>query len=508
MRMGRVVVIGAGVAGLVAALQLAARGLDVVVLERQETPGGKLREVAIGAARIDAGPTVFTMRRVFEEIFASVGATLADHLTLTPVEILARHAWSDSERLDLFADIPRSADAIGALAGPSAARGYLAFCERARQIFRTLDGPFIRTPQPGMLSLMRDAGPRDLIGIAAFSTLWKELGGYFRDPRLRQLFGRYATYTGCSPFRAPASLMLIAHVEQDGVWLVEGGMHRIATAFADLAAACGASFRYGADVSEILVRSGRVSGVRLANGESVQADAVIVNGDAAALASGLFGRAAAPAGAAMKPADRSLSALTWSMVARASGFPLVRHNVFFSSNYEAEFDDLARGRLPAEPTAYLCAQDRTDDAAMPDQSERLFIIVNAPATGDTARFGPSEIEPCEQTMFRLMARCGLMLDHRPELTTVTTPAEFHRRFPGTGGALYGRAGHGWRASFQRPFARTRLPGLILAGGSAHPGAGVPMAAMSGRFAASCVMEDLASTRPSRAAATPGGMSMR
>jgi 1-hydroxycarotenoid 3,4-desaturase len=338
--------------------------------------------------------------------------------------------------------------------------------------------------------------------------MWRELGTYFHDPRLRQLFGRYATYTGCSPFRAPASLMLIAHVEQDGVWLVEGGMHRIAVVLAGLAAARGAVFRYGQAATEILVDRGRASGVRLKSGEILTADAVIVNGDAAAVAAGLFGRDVAGATPAMRAEDRSLSALTWSIAGRASGFPLVRHNVFFSSDYAAEFDDLGHGRLPRDPTVYVCAQDRDDDARGPAGAERLFLIVNAPATGERDNFSATEIGPCEQRTFRLMERCGLTVDRMAGSVRVTTPAEFHQRFPATGGALYGRAGHGWRASFQRPFARTRLPGLILAGGSTHPGAGVPMAALSGRFAASCVLADLASTRPSRPVAMRGGMSMR
>jgi 1-hydroxycarotenoid 3,4-desaturase len=494
-------------------LLLTVKGVEVVVTEMQDAPGGKLREVAIdadgGQARIDSGPTVFTMRPVFEEIFAAAGTSLAAHLKLQPVEILARHAWATDETLDLFADIPRSADAIGAFAGPADARGYLAFCERARKIFQTLDAPFMRSPEPSMLTLVRDAGARDLVGISAFSTLWRELGGYFKDKRLRQLFGRYATYTGCSPFHAPASLMLIAHVEQSGVWLVDGGMHRIAEVLAGLAERHGAMFRYGCNVAQVLVRGGRASGVRLANGETIQADTVIMNSDAAAVAAGLFGREIASAAPAMRPADRSLSALTWSMVARTEGFPLVRHNVFFSSDYEAEFADLARGRLPGEPTVYVCAQDRDDTAVSREGGgERLFLIVNAPATGDTNPFAGAEIERCEQQSFRLMERCGLTIERRPELIRLTNPAEFNRRFPATGGALYGRAGHGWRASFQRPFARTRLPGLILSGGSTHPGAGVPMAALSGRFAASCALADLASIRPSRVAVTPGGMSTR
>ena len=234
MRTCRVAVIGAGVGGLAAALALAAHGLEVVVLERAAAPGGKMREIALGDARLDAGPTVFTMRWVLEEIFAEAGAALDAHLALRPAAVLARHAWDgDGGRLDLHADPARSAEAIGEFAGPAEARGYLAFCDRARRIYATLERPFIRAPRPSMLSLITAAWPAglaELWGVSPFATLWKALGDHFRDARLRQLFGRYATYCGSSPFLAPATLMLIAHVEQQGVWLVEGGMHRVARA--------------------------------------------------------------------------------------------------------------------------------------------------------------------------------------------------------------------------------------------------------------------------------------
>src|SRR3954451_24761365 len=136
------VVIGAGVGGLAAALDLAARGREVLVLERAAAPGGKMRQIAIGDARIDGGPTVFTMRWVFEELFAAAGANLADHLTLQPVEVLARHAWAAGGRLDLFADIKRSEAAIGEFAGASEARGYREFCARAQMTYAALEGPF------------------------------------------------------------------------------------------------------------------------------------------------------------------------------------------------------------------------------------------------------------------------------------------------------------------------------------------------------------------------------
>jgi 1-hydroxycarotenoid 3,4-desaturase len=512
MRTDRVVVIGAGVGGLAAALVLAARGLSVVVVERAAAPGGKMREAQVGSARLDAGPTVFTMRWVFEELFAAVGAELAEHLTLRPVETLARHAWSDRERLDLFADLDRSTDAIGSFAGADEARRFREFSARAARIYATLERPFIRAPEPSPQSLVSAVGLHrlgDLWRIAPFATLWSALGEHFRDARLRQLFGRYATYCGASPFLAPATLMLVAHVEREGVWLVDGGMHRIATTLAALAAARGAQFRYQAEAVDIEVSGGRVAGVRLATGERVEAQAVVFNGDVAALASGLVGRGIARVAPSLPASTRSLSAVTWALVARAEGFPLVRHNVFFSGDYAAEFEDVfEHGQLPRAPTVYVCAQDRDDAGGRaPAGPERLLCLVNAPPTGDLRRFDTLEIEQCAIRTFDQLARCGLHVHRRPEATVPTTPGDFEHLFPATGGALYGRASHGWRASFQRPGVRTRLPGLYLAGGSVHPGPGVPMAALSGRAAAACLIEDLVSRRRLRPAVTRGGTSM-
>ena len=450
------------------------------------------------------------MRWVFDSLLADAGATLAEHLTLHKASILARHAWSESERLDLYADPAQTEDAIGRFAGAAEARGYRAFRDESRRIYQTLEQTFISAPRPSPVSLVRavaSQGVGGLWSIRPFDTMWSALSRHFQDPRLRQLFGRYATYCGSSPFLAPATLMLVAHVEQEGVWLVQGGMHRLATTLAKLAEAAGAAIRYGAEVAEVLTAAGRATGVKLASGEQIASGTIILNADAAAVATGLLGRTVqraipAPAG------QRSLSAVTWAMQAEATGFPLSRHTVFFSRDYAAEFDAIARNTLPGEPTTYICAQDR-DDTGAADQSgpERLLILVNAPATGDRHPFLEPEITACADRTFTLLKRCGLHI--RPTApTVVTTPAGFNHLFPGTGGALYGQATHGPMASFARPGSRTAIAGLYLAGGSAHPGAGVPMAALSGRLAASRVMADRASTRPSRTAVTRGGTSTR
>lgn len=480
----RVIVVGAGMGGLAAAADLARQGCAVTVLEAAAGPGGKMRHVEVGGRGVDAGPTVFTMRWIFEGLFADAGQRLDDHLTIAASDLLARHAWRAGGRLDLFADMDRSAEAIAEFASPADARGYRDFCARSAAIHDTLVGPFIASERPSMPELVRRVGNFGALWrTMPMRTLWSALGTHFRDPRLRQLFARYATYVGSSPFLAPATLMLVAHVEQDGVWQVKGGMRAVALALHKLAEGQGASFRFGARVEHVLVEGGRAAGVRLPGGEELRADAVVFNGDVSALP------ALGGGGAATPRERRSLSAITWCVNARTSGFDLAHHNVFFAEDYAAEFDAVFRRRRVAEaPTAYVCAQDRgaVGEAPAPGAPERLLVLVNAPPDGDVARFdAPAE----EARAFALLRACGLEVE--PDGMVPTTPEGFHALFPATGGALYGRANHGMAGSFARPGARGALPGLYLAGGSVHPGPGIPMAAMSGRLAAARLIEDRA-----------------
>jgi 1-hydroxycarotenoid 3,4-desaturase len=234
-----------------------------------------------------------------------------------------------------------------------------------------------------------------------------------------------------------------------------------------------------------------------------------MNTDAAALPAGCFGGPVTGASVAMPRSERSLSALTWSMSARASGRPLARHNVFFSDDYQAEFDDLfTHRRLPSQPTVYICAQDQDAAAPLPSGEQRLFCLVNAPADGDLHRLQPEEINQCQQRMFHLLNQCGVSIDAKPQQTIVSTPTNFSQRYPASGGALYGPASHGWTASFRRAKARSSIKGLYLSGGSTHPGPGMPMAALSGTIAARTILSDLNLTERYHPMAMPGGISMR
>lgn len=503
--MGHVIVIGAGVGGLSAAIDLAASGAQVTVLERSSTLGGKVRTASVGGRAIDAGPTVLTMRWAFDELFARAGKRLDDYVTLEAAEVIARHAWSGGRVLDLHRDPARSRAAIADAFGEREARGFDRFRADTKRIYETIEGPFLRSQRPTVGAFFARAASIGLGALAALDvhqSMWRALGKYFASPELRQLFGRYATYCGSSPFEAPATFNLVAHVEAQGVWRVRGGMIRLAIALETLARELGVELITDAHVERVLVRGGRATAVH-ASDRAFRADAVIVNGDVSAVRALVGEDPAAPARTATRA--RSLSAVTWAAVGTAEGAPLVHHNVFFSDDYEAEFRASFDARRMADrPTVYVCAQDR-GDAHVALESERFFSIVNAPATGDEPRLWTNEeLRRWQHATVSTLERCNVSL--RASASEWTTPRDFEARFPATGGALYGPAARGALSIFSRAGARTKIAGLFLAGGSVHPGPGVPMASLSGQLAARSATAELASMARSRRAATSGSTS--
>ncbi len=487
-----VVIIGAGAGGLAAAVELAASGCAVTVLERAPTVGGKMHQVRSGEHWIDAGPTVFTMRWVFDDLFAHAGAQFANRLPFKPVTTLARHWWTSGASMDLHADPQVTAADIAALAGSADAEGYLQLCRDSGHIFELLKTSFMAAPQPNPITLTLRIGLtklREMLALRPHQTLWRALGDYLKDPRLRQLFGRYATYVGSSPLKAPATLLLITHSEQQGVWVLPGGMTSLARAMQNLAEEHGAQFKLNANVAKIDTRDGRVAGVTLDTGESLTADAVIFNGDRSALATGCLGPDVILATRGTPVEQRGLSAVTWCLRADTAGFPLSYHNVFFDEDYPQEFQALFEDKeVAARPTVYLCAQDRLM-AGHHEGHERLLVLVNAPATGDLTTWTREQMSEITRRTEAVLADCGLKLSLSSATCRMANPQDFSARFPGSGGSLYGQATHGLFSSFTRPSSRTKIPGLYLAGGSVHPGPGVPMATLSGRLAAQALLEN-------------------
>lgn len=491
----RVAVVGGGVAGLASAIRLARSGARVTLLEQHPIVGGKMGEVREAGFRFDTGPSVVTMRHVLEELFATAGSRLEDELELVAVEPLTRYHWPDGTRLDLSHDLETTLEGIRAIE-PADVDGYLRFLARAREIHRVTGELFIYGPPPTLRSFSKVTvhGVRML---APWRTLHGSVAQHVRSPQMRQLLGRFATYVGADPYRAPSTLGVIAHVElNEGVWYPRGGVHAIARALLSLAERAGVEIRTGERVERIEVAAGRARGVVLAGGARVEADAVVSNVDVATTVERLLpgGLVGGRRRRALLGAEPSLSGFIVLAGVRGIHPELAHHTILFSGDYADEFADLSRrGVPPREPTVYLALTCRTDPTDAPAGHENWFVLVNAPPT-DRAGGGweRARADAYRALVLDRIRSFGIAL--APEEVVVErtmTPADLATRTAAHRGALYGPSSSRAMNAFERPKPRDPdVRGLYYAGGTTHPGGGVPMVMLSGRLAATLVAEEL------------------
>lgn len=477
--MSRVVVIGAGMGGLAAAARLARLRHDVTVVERADTVGGKLATLTVDGFTWDTGPSLVTIPQAFRDLFRKTGKPLEKVLELVPLDPIARYRFADGTELDLpgtgSLDIARALDAA---LGPGAGEDWTALMQRASAIWEATRRDFVEAPLDGLPTLLRMAAhrPRDIATIAPLRSL-RSLGKrYLRDPRLRMLLDRYATYSGSDPRHAPAALACIPYVEQAfGAWHVRGGLRMLAEATQDRAVQCGARFRLGEGVARIHTAGGRVSAVELDSGERIGCDVVVSDIDASVLYSSLIPRPDQLRQLRKATPSYSGFALLLGLSERPAG--LRHHTVLFPADYDAEFDALRAGQVVADPTLYLSA---------PPDDRTLFVLVNAPRHGQVDWDAPDVADTYGDRLLDLMAARGLDVRDRVRVRRVRTPADIERDTGSPGGAIYGTSSDGPRAAFLRPANRSPVPGLFLVGGSAHPGGGLPLVTLSAAIVADLI----------------------
>jgi phytoene desaturase len=499
----RVVVIGAGMGGLAVAARLGALGHEVTVVEQAAVVGGKLGRYERDGFRFDTGPSLLTLPAVYRDLFLKTGAPLETVLDLTPVDPVCHYRFADGLTLDVPDTSPhRLARVWDEALGAGAGADWTAFMRRAARIWDVTRRPFLESPLDGVRTLLRLAGDLGALrAVAPWSSLRRLGRRYLRHPQQRMFLDRYATYTGSDPRRAPAALASVPFVEQTfGAWYVPGGLYRLGEAVAERARSVGVTIRTGTAVAEVLTtgghRGGRVSGVRLADGESLSADIVVADTDAAHLYHHLL---PGPAG---ERGRRQLSRVTPSL----SGFVLLlalsgrtpglrHHTVLFPADYDAEFDHVfGTGRQagrPApvpDPTVYISAPD--DPALRPDDAhEAWFVLVNAPrhdpgAGVDWAADGLAD--KYADRVLEVMAARGLDVRDRLLWREIRTPADLERDTGSVGGSIYGSSSNGPRAAFLRPANRSPVEGLFLVGGSSHPGGGLPLVGLSAAIVAELI----------------------
>lgn len=486
--LAEVSVVGGGVGGLAAAIRLAAAGHRVTVLERNEVVGGKVASLVRDGYCFETGPSLLTLPAVFEDLFALAGSSLADAVDLVRLDPICRYRFPDSSTFDTRSRVEDTEQAVDTWS-PGSGREWRTFHERGLAAWNIAERTFFAGPMDSPVDLARRLrSPSDLVRIAGFRTLHQHAVRTFRDQRLVNYVDRYATYSGSSPYAAPATLACIPAIEQElGAWYVRGGLGRLASALASAALGLGVSVRTGTDVGSITHRDGRVCGVRLVDGEERPADIVVSDVDADHLYRDLV-----PDRRRLRRLARAgRSSSGFVLLAGVSGRTrdIAHHNVSFPKSYRSEFDALFGDRQPvADPAIYVCCSSVTDADQAPSGDENWFVLVNAPAGGATD--WEAEAPRYRDHLLDVMSNRGWDLSGRLKFVETITPADIASRYRSDQGAIYGTSSNGRIAAFLRPGNRGPLRGLYLVGGSSHPGGGLPLVAISARIVADLVSADL------------------
>ncbi|GAB3572578.1 phytoene desaturase family protein [Amycolatopsis endophytica] len=473
-----IVVVGAGLSGLAAALHLAGRGRRVTVVEREPVPGGRAGRLDLDGYRFDTGPTVLTMPDLVDETLAAVGDSVANRLDLVPLAPAYRARFADGSALDVHSDPEAMTEAVRAFAGPSEAEGYRRLRAWLTGLYRTEFDRFVGANFDSPLALVTPHLAR-LVAMGAFGPLDRRIGRFLRDERLRRVFSFQSLYAGQSPQRALAVYAIIAYMDTvAGVFFPRGGMRALPDALASAAADAGVEFRYGEEVTELERSGARIRRVRTTGG-SLRADAVVLTTELPA-AYDLLGRAPRRP-VPLRPAP---SAVVLHLGVRGE-LDTAHHTISFGAEWRRTFRELIReGRLMSDPSLLVTRPTATDPALAPDGRELLYVLAPAPnlARGplDWDRLGGAYAdEIVEHVTKRLLPG----LDSAIEARHVVTPADWARQglFAGTPFAL------AHTVAQTGPFRPRNLvrgtENAVLAGGSTTPGVGVPTALISGRLAA-------------------------
>ncbi len=480
--MKNVIVIGAGLGGLAAACRLAKAGYSVSIFEKNANVGGKVNFVEDGNYKFDTGASLLTMRHVLEELFTFCGRSAADYLEILPLEPICRYFWTDGTRFDASQNIEKTEREIERIE-PLDAANFRRFLADSKQKYEIAERTFLARSLNDLPRLLTPNYLPDLLKISTLKTLDKHNAAYFKSAKMRQLFNRFATYNGSSPFATPATFALIPYVEFGlGAWYARGGMYEIPRALERLANELGVKIFTSAEVEKIVVENKTAVGVRV-DGETIGADFVVANSDAVETYRNLL-----PV-KKFQSREPSCSGFVLLLGTRKKFAQLAHHNIFFSDDYRAEFDALFKRKIAApEPTIYICATSRTDETQAPAGHENLFVLVNAPYTSEKTDWEREKQDYRDLIIKKLEQDFGLEgLNDSIDFEQIITPADFEKKYRANRGSIYGISSNGIFSAFLRVPNRSReIENLYFAGGATHPGGGIPLVLLSGKMAAEMI----------------------
>lgn len=495
-----IVIIGSGLAGLSAAVTLAARGHRVTLLERNAWLGGKAAELEADGFRFDMGPTILTLPEVLRRVFAEAGREIERELDLVRLDPQWRCFFEGGSVLDLHENPQQMAALIERFADAGSARGYRAFLDVSADLHAISERVFLwRSVEDikdtfDLRDNVRPTTLRDVMRIRMGQTVAGVIRRHVKDARVAQMLDHFVQYVGSSPYNSPAVLCSIAHMQTDrGVWYPMGGTRAVPAAMVRVAESLGVEFRTNCSVERLIIDNGRVRGLVTTRGETLHTEAVISNMDAVRTYRELVGRLPARRMAGRREFEPACSGVVLYLGLNRRYDHLLHHDFVFSRDPEEEFDAIYRRGEPApDPTCYLAAPAATDPGVAPPGGEALYVLVHTPwlrQHHDWSRLLPAYRKVILQKLARV---AGLEdLESRIVYESALTPQDIHQRYNVLNGAIYGIASHGRVHGAFKPGNRSRdVQGLYLAGGAAHPGPGMPMVLMSGWIAADAVHADL------------------
>jgi phytoene desaturase len=486
----KAIVIGAGVAGLAAAIRLQVMGYGVTVFEKNDYPGGKLSHFELGGYQFDAGPSLFTRPQLIEELFAFAGEPIAEYFSYEQVPIACNYFYEDGTIISAYADHEKFAAELLAKTNEPAENLHQ-YLNKSANAYNHIAGIFLQYSLHKVQTIFK-APIFKAIQTVKWPYLFNSLDSYnkrsFKSTKLVQLFNRYATYNGSNPYKAPAMLSLIPHLEHnEGTFYPKGGMISITNALYQLALKKGVVFEFGKGVDKIIRTQGEVKGV-VVNHENQFADVVVSNMDVYFTYQQLLGDTIKAAKVLKQ--ERSSSAFIFYWGINKSFSQLDLHNIFFSNDYEKEFESLFKTKQPfADPTVYInITSKREPSIQAPMGKENWFVMVNAPA--NTGQDWETIKDFYKQAVLKKLGKLlGEDIEQLIEVEEVLSPVSIESKTASYMGSLYGTSSNSKTAAFMRhPNFSNTTKGLYFVGGSVHPGGGIPLCLSSAAIAANLVGE--------------------
>ncbi|HEX8993350.1 MAG TPA: phytoene desaturase family protein [Anaerolineales bacterium] len=493
MKAKTVIVIGAGIGGLTAAIHLAQRGLQVTIVEKNSGPGGRCDRFSREGHHFDTGPTLFVMPLLYEAEFRALGTSVQECLDLERVDPTYRLVFDDGSQLALTSDMNSMQAQLESIE-PGSFQGLLRYLQEGdRHYGLTLDKlvnrDFRRASDFFNLQTLAL-----IFRLKPFIHHYRNMAAYFHDPRLKAAFTFQDIYMGLSPFEAPATFSLMPYSElAHGVWYPRGGMYRIVECLTKLARAAGVEFIFNSAVDRIDTARTRARGVLLADGTRLEADVVLANADLPYVYQDMLPHEGSTAALSHKQFSCSVISFFWGVDQTYEA--LGPHTLFLAQDYRQNFESFTRPPwLAANPSLYVHAPARLDPSMAPHRQDTLTAIVPVGhMSEDGAQDWGKLRDEARQQVFRRLGTLGITdLDAHIKFEETYTPPSWHKRYNLVKGSTHGLSHTLTQLAYFRPSNRhARYRNLYFVGASTHPGTGMPTAMLSGRLVAQRIMDDLA-----------------